>query len=140
MKYWAWKVEDDVKESILLRDWKQREEQERQERERIAREAHEAELAWIAAIGAIDESLGQEILDSVNLKIMTNPYLMVKRGQKDTKIYDSESAGHTKTEFDKGKSTISKIEKMKQVIGWEEPKHSSLPVVKAHTEIEVVNL
>lgn len=80
MKYWAWKVEDEVKESILMRDQKIKEQKEREEREWKEREAQEAELAWIAAIGAIDESVGNDILDSVNFKVMTNPYLMIKWG------------------------------------------------------------
>lgn len=40
---------------------------------------------------------------------------MIKRGQKNTKQFDSEATGHVKSEFDKGKSDIGKIEKQKYV-------------------------
>jgi hypothetical protein len=92
------------------------------------------------ALGAADPDLGTDILESIDGQPITNPFLIVKAQELRSIMNNKDKTYLEKKKFVEGESTLAQLEKKKYITQRKAPKRSSIPVITAHLEVEVVNL
>lgn len=133
------KVEPKVKDTIVLAEEK-KERERRKEEERWNRElAEEQERLRIEQIAYVDTNLGTEILDTIDGRPITNPYLLLKAQELRSLINNKDKTYLEKKKLIDGESDIPRHEKWKYVIERVAPRHSSIPIT-AHLEADIVNM
>ena len=71
---------------------------------------------------------------------ITNPYLLLKAQELRSLINDKDKTYLEKKKLVDGESDIPWHEKRKYVIERVAPKHSSIPIITAHLEADIVNM